>query len=93
MALLIDFLWLLFFVKHVVVFINSAIKMKVCFITKLNVIELAMSFLKLFQASCTSRFSSVDSVAAARGVGILNGHSFRSFLMPLNIVVGDEVIA
>ena len=47
-ALLTDFFWLLVSPKHIVVVINSPIQMKLCFITKPNVIESAGSLVELF---------------------------------------------
>ena len=47
-VLLTDFFQATFSPKHVVVVINRPIEMKVCFITKPNVIEPAGSLLKLF---------------------------------------------
>ena len=47
-VLLIDFFRDTFSPKHVVVFIDRPIKIKVCFITKPDVIEPAGSLLKLF---------------------------------------------
>ena len=44
-ALLTNFFWLLLSPKHIVMVINSPIKIKVYFITKPNVIEPAGSFL------------------------------------------------
>ena len=45
-ALLTDFFWLFFFLKHIVVVINSPIKMIVRFSNKPNVIEPAGSLLE-----------------------------------------------